>query len=271
MRGADSIALGYHAVSAGWPISLAVKPAELERQVKWLLARGYRGTTLHDAVTSTGDRRFAVTFDDGYRSVLLEGLPVLERLGVPATLFPNITFIDADEPTVGPGLQRWLDGPHHAELDSLSWDEVRLLAGRGWEIGSHTITHPYLTGIDDDDLEWELVESKRRLEAEVGRPCRTLAYPSGDYDARVAAAAERAGYAVAATLPRRFPLQADPLAWPRVSVSRDDTLLVFVLKVSRAVRRLRRSGMWTRADDLRLRSRAKGLPTLSEDATEDLG
>lgn len=250
---ADTIVLGYHAVSTDWPSSLAVTPSRLEEQVRWLLDRGYRGATFADAARSTDGRTFAVTFDDGYRSVLLAALPVLERLDVPATLFPNIVYLDAAELNVGPALRRWLDSPFRAELESLTWDEVRLLAEKGWEIGSHTVTHPYLTRVPDDQLERELVDSKRRLEDELGRPCETLAYPSGDHDARVIAAAGRAGYSFAAALPRRLPSVPQPLAWPRISVSRDDTMLLFRLKVSRIVRHVRSTAAWTHMDDLRRR------------------
>lgn len=249
----DSIVLGYHALSPTWPSSLAVTPARLERQVRFLLDRGYRGTTFLDAATSPNERTFAVTFDDGYRSVLVEGLPVLERFGIPGTLFPNISYLDAEDLSVGPALRRWLESRHRGELESLTWDEVRFLADKGWEIGSHTVTHPYLTQVGDEELDWELVESKRRLEAELDRPCETLAYPSGDFDARVAAAVDRAGYRLAGALPRRLPTTPEPFAWPRISVSRDDTLLLFAIKVSPTVRRLRQSSSWTRADDLRLR------------------
>lgn len=251
MRRSDTIVLGYHAVSAAWPSSLAVKPDRLARQVQWLLDHDYRGTTFLDAATAVDDRTFAVTFDDGYRSVLLEGFPVLERLGVPATLFPNIRYVDSEEGSIGPGLRHWLDSQHRHELDPVSWDDLRFLAGKHWEIGSHTVTHPWLTRSSDEELEHELVESKRRLEQELGRPCETLAYPSGDHDERVMAAAARAGYTLAAALPRRLPAVVDPLSWPRISISRDDTMLRFRLKVSRGVRRLRRSGVWTHADNLR--------------------
>jgi peptidoglycan/xylan/chitin deacetylase (PgdA/CDA1 family) len=251
---ADTIVLGYHAVSDTWPSSLAVTPARLEQQVAWLLRRGFQGTTFYDAVASPPARKtFAVTFDDGYRSVLLEGFPVLERLGVPGTVFPSITYIDSREPQVGPALQHWLATAHAPELESMTWDELRQLAAAGWEIGSHTVTHPYLPQLDDSELERELADSKARLEQEIGRPCRTIAYPSGRFDARVMRGADAAGYEVAGALPRRLPGKASPLAWPRISVSRDDNALTFGLKVSAAVRRIRTTPIWPKIDDLRLR------------------
>lgn len=252
----DTIVLGYHAVSETWPSSLAVTPSQLERQVRWLLRRGFRGATFYDAVASPPARKtFAVTFDDGYRSVLLEGFPILERLGVPGTVFPSITYIDSEQPKVGPALQHWLGTAHAPELKAMTWDELRQLAAAGWEIGSHTVTHPYLPQLDDAELERELVDSKARLEREIARPCRTIAYPSGRFDERVARAAGSAGYEVAGALPRELPGTPSRLAWPRISVSRDDNIVTFGLKVSATIRRMRATPIWLRLDDLRLRLR----------------
>jgi peptidoglycan/xylan/chitin deacetylase (PgdA/CDA1 family) len=253
---ADTIVLGYHAVSDGWPSSLAVTPARLEQQIQWLLRRGFRGTTFYDAVASPPARKaFAVTFDDAYRSVLLEGFPVLERFGIPGTVFPSIAYIDSDELLVGPALRHWLATTHAPELETMTWDELRRVAAAGWEIGSHTVTHSYLPPLGDSELEHELVESKARLEGEIGRPCRTIAYPSGSFDARVMKATEAAGYEVAGALPRRLPRNASPLAWPRISVSRADNVVTFALKVSATVRGIRTTPIWLKIDDLRLRLR----------------
>jgi peptidoglycan/xylan/chitin deacetylase (PgdA/CDA1 family) len=250
---ADTIVLGYHAVSSTWPSSLAVTPSRLEQQVKWLLARGFRGATFYDAIVSPPSRKtFAVTFDDGYRSVLLAGFPVLERLGVPGTVFPSIAYIDSEQPLVGPALQHWLASAYRPELESMTWDELRQVAASGWEIGSHTVTHPHLPQLSDVELQSELVDSKERLEREIGRPCRTLAYPSGRFDDRVMHGAAVAGYEVAGALPRKFPGNPSPLAWPRISVSRDDNIVTFALKVSPSVRRIRKSDAWMRLDDLRI-------------------
>ena len=84
-----------------------------------------------------------------------------------------------------PGIDGWLGTEHEHELQPLSWDELRRLQDAGWEIGSHACSHPYLTRLGDDELERELGESRRRLETELGRPCRSLAYPYGDHDERV--------------------------------------------------------------------------------------
>jgi peptidoglycan/xylan/chitin deacetylase (PgdA/CDA1 family) len=82
----------------------------------------------------------------------------------------------------------------------LSWDEVRELVAAGVTIASHTVSHPILTQIDADPLRRELVESKRKIEAELGVECAVLVYPNGgaeDYSPTVVAAVEAAGYRAA--------------------------------------------------------------------------
>ncbi len=153
-----------------------------------------------------------------------------------------------------PGIDQWLGGEHEPELRPMSWAQMRDLADSGWEIGSHTCSHPHLTQLDADTLDRELIVSRRECERNLGRPCMTIAYPYGDYDERVTAAAGRAGYQAACTLPARFHA-AQPLEWPRVGVYHADDDRRFRLKVSPTLRRLRASRAWDAVDALRRRSR----------------
>ena len=240
----DSIVLCYHAVSERWPAPLSVTPANLERQLGLLVSRGYRGVTFSELVSGRSEGRVVcVTFDDAYRSVLEHALPIMETLGIPGTVFAPTAFVGRPEPMAWPGIDGWLDGPHEPELACMSWEELRRLAAAGWEVGSHTRTHPRLTGVGDEQLRDELDGSRADCEQGMGEPCRTLAYPYGDWDARVARAAQLAGYSGACTLPVRLDRPA-PLSWPRVGVYHADDLRRFRLKVSPALRRLRSLRAW---------------------------
>jgi len=253
----DVLVLCYHALSPTWPAELSTTPERFERQVASLLQRGYRPATFADAVAARpGERVLAVTFDDAYRSVLELGLPILTRLGAPATVFAPTDWIGREEPMRWPGIDRWLGGAHESELMPMSWDELARLADGGWEIGSHTASHPHLTQLDDERLADELARSKAVCERELGRPCPTIAYPYGDVDARVVAATAHAGYAAAAGLPQRIGAD-DPLDWPRLGVYFADDERRFRLKVSPAIRRLRRSAAWSVVDGARRRLRAR--------------
>lgn len=231
-----SVVLCYHAVSEDWPSKLAVRPQQLRGHVTHLLGRGYRPATFSDTVAGAG--MFAVTFDDAFATVGSLALAVLRDLGVPGTVFVPTAFPDSHGPLVWPGMEEWPGGRHAGELRCLGWDELAVLADLGWEIGSHTVTHPRLTQLDDEQLAAELSESKRTIETRLGRPCSAIAYPYGDEDERVVAAAARAGYVAAAALPSR-PHADEPLRWPRIGAYRRDGLLRLATKTSPAVRRLR--------------------------------
>ena len=233
------LVLCYHAVSERWPAALAVTPRALEEQREHLVARGYRGATFHDALAAPpAPKTMAVTFDDAYRSVGELAFPILARLGLPATIFVPTDFPDGDRPMAWPGIDHWLGGPHEHELAALSWAELERLAGAGWEIGSHTCSHPRLTALDPAALARELERSRAACEARLGRPCRTVAYPYGDVDARVVTAAREAGYRFGAGLPEGRHVR-HPLAWPRVGVYHAEPGWRWRLKMSPALRRLR--------------------------------
>jgi peptidoglycan/xylan/chitin deacetylase (PgdA/CDA1 family) len=244
----DVIVLCYHALSPTWDADLSTTPARFEGQIAMLAGRGYRGVTFSDAVCARGrGRMLAVTFDDAYRSVLELARPILDRFGIPATVFVPTAGVDAGGPLQWPGIDQWLGGPHAQELMPMSWTELQSLAAAGWEVGSHTATHPHLTQADDATLEDELSSSKAACEHHLQGPCGSLAYPYGDVDARVVAATARAGYSAAATLPRRLSTRG-ALEWPRIGVYRADDARRFRLKVSPSVRRLRRSAAWNALD-----------------------
>lgn len=253
---ADVIVLCYHAVSDAWRSSLAVTPERLEAQVASLLRRGYRPQTFTAAVLEPAARRVvAVTFDDAYRSVLRLAAPVLERLGAPATVFAPTAFVGSAEPMSWPGIDEWLATEHRDELVPLDWDELRALAARGWEVGSHTVRHPRLTSLDAATLDRELRDSRAACERELAAACTAIAYPYGDVDRRVAAAAGAAGYRAGGTLPRRLHA-AEPLCFPRVGLYQQDEGWRLRAKTSPAMRRLRASRAWTAADGVRRGLRA---------------
>jgi peptidoglycan/xylan/chitin deacetylase (PgdA/CDA1 family) len=247
---ADVLVLCYHAVSERWPASLSVTPEALREQVGLLVRRGYRGVGFTEAVLSPpAGRTLAVTFDDAFHSVLERARPILDELGVTATLFVPTDFPEhPDVPMRWPGIEQWLGSEHEAELRPMSWDEVRVLADAGWEIGSHTKSHPRLSSLPDAEMERELEDSRLILEERLGRPCNALAYPFGDHDERVVEAAGRAGYAVAGTLPVRLDRPV-PLRWPRTGVYHFDDLRRFRLKASRIMRLARATPFWPQRDD----------------------
>jgi peptidoglycan/xylan/chitin deacetylase (PgdA/CDA1 family) len=184
--------LAYHGVGdvddAVDPRRLVMSAADLESHIRLLRRLGFRFATVEELLDEDGasGRTAALTFDDGWSSSLTHAVPVLARHGVRATFYVCPGWWGRQHPDVEGEAGRLLDE-----------DGARALVAAGMELGSHTLTHPDLTRLGDAELDRELVESRSAVEAIIGRPCRTLAYPFGSWDGRVARAAEAAGYELA--------------------------------------------------------------------------
>lgn len=244
----DLLVLCYHAISREWPSELAVTPQRLAAQLRLLESRGYRGVRFSDAVlgSSRSGRRVAVTFDDGYSSVLALAKPILDEFGWPATLFVPTDYIGTECPMSWPGIEGWIGGRYEHELMPLGWDGVRELQAGGWEIGAHTCSHPHLTTLSHGDVRRELVTAKAVCERELERECLSIAYPYGDADKGVIAAAAEVGYRTGAALAER-PHPPHPLYWPRVGVYRADDELRFRRRISRGTRLVEQTLAWPAA------------------------
>jgi peptidoglycan/xylan/chitin deacetylase (PgdA/CDA1 family) len=245
----ESLVLCYHAVSPTWEAELSVTPDAFERQIDHFLRRGWRATTFSDAVLNPprGGRTLAVTFDDAFASVEKYAAPILERFGAYATVFAPTAFPSGGKTLAWAGIEHYQGGPDANELVAMDWNDLGRLAERGWEIGSHTRTHPRLTQLDDERLELELSESRDECGAQLGRECQAIAYPYGDVDERVAAAARRVGYRCGAGLSSSLRPRG-PHRVPRLAFYYGDAFWRFRLKAARPMRALRASKLWSRAE-----------------------
>jgi peptidoglycan/xylan/chitin deacetylase (PgdA/CDA1 family) len=214
----DVVVLCYHGVSESWPAATSVRPGDMEEQLEDFVRRGYGGATFSEALTNPpAERTLVVSFDDAHRSVLELAAPLLARLGLPGTVYVPTDYPGSGKAMGWEGYDIWLGTEHESELVCMNWDELGGLAADGWEIGSHTRSHPRLPRLSEAEIAAELVDSKQECERRLGAPCLSLAYPYGDHDERVVRAAREAGYRFAATIPRG-PEPALPLRWPRVGV-----------------------------------------------------
>jgi peptidoglycan/xylan/chitin deacetylase (PgdA/CDA1 family) len=252
----DVLVLCYHAVSPTWNATFSVTPDTLERQLSRLVRAGWRGASFTDAVLAPpAAKTLAVTFDDAFASVSEMAEPILTRLGLPGTVFAPTEFMSRRQALRWQGIEGWLGTTHEPELRCMNWDDLGRLADIGWEIGSHTRSHPHLPALTDDQLRDELRGSFEQCSTNLGRPCRSIAYPYGDVDVRVATLAREVGYQTGACLAHSL-VHLGPHRWPRVGVWHNDSDLRFRLKISPLTRAARVSrlgpnlgrvqGWWTR-------------------------
>jgi peptidoglycan/xylan/chitin deacetylase (PgdA/CDA1 family) len=120
------------------------------------------------------NRCLAITFDDGYRDNF-DAAAVLETLGLPATFFVVSQWIGSD---VWP----WWDRDNNVRYPWMTWDQVRSLRRRGFDIGAHTRTHVDLGRIGGASAHDEILSGRLELERQLDEPVDLFAYPYGGRD-----------------------------------------------------------------------------------------
>lgn len=156
-----------------------VPASDFRDQMERLAGEGWRGVRVTQAIESFGNRCVGITFDDGCETDLISAAPVLSRLRFSATSYITVDFLEK------PGY--------------LSRAQVPELHAMGFEIGCHSLTHPYLTDIDDAHLRAETAGAKERLEQIVGARVDHFSCPGGRWNARVVRAVKQAGFQTMAT------------------------------------------------------------------------
>jgi peptidoglycan/xylan/chitin deacetylase (PgdA/CDA1 family) len=203
--------LMYHAISAPPPGAaypeLFVPQDEFEDQVRWLAQKGYHAVTLDQVFAAWHEGEpiarnpVVLSFDDGLRSQHVAAFPAMRRLGWPGVLNLKLESVEQGE---------------------LTEPLVTELVDAGWELDSHTLTHPDLTTLDDAALRRELKGSRRELITRFGEPVQFIAYPAGSYDERVVEAAKETGYRGAMTTVPGFAEPGRPFRLSRVRVDGGD-------------------------------------------------
>lgn len=172
-----------------------------------------------------GQRYAVVTFDDAFESVLRNALPELEKRRIPATIFAISDVLGQD-----PG---WEGYPERTmtiqELEELPADLVT--------IGSHTMTHPALPALAEQQVRIELSESRSKLQNLLHREIKLFSFPFGAFQKEMVEWCREAGYdRIFTTLPNFAFANPDEFAVGRVRVDPTDWPLEYRLKLAGAYR-----------------------------------
>lgn len=158
---------------------------------------------------------FVVTIDDGYLDVA-EVSKITSKYNIKPVLF-------------------LLSNPKNAnrqELENnkpfLRKDQIMKLYKLGWAIGCHSATHSDFNGLDEKGIEYEVISSKIKLEADLGIKINYFAYPKGRYNGQVLKAVKKAGYKMAFSMDDGYITSGiDKLTIPRIGINRSHTLREF--------------------------------------------
>jgi peptidoglycan/xylan/chitin deacetylase (PgdA/CDA1 family) len=189
-----------------------------------------------DETVSAGERRIAVTFDDGLVSTVRNALPELERRKIPSVLFiPAGCFGQRCS---------WITiGVTQRDRDQLVYDSVmtaaqaRSIAGPLVKIGSHGMTHTDFTDLDATAALGEIEDSRAVLEEALGRPVDLLSFPNGGFNDGLIVASVAAGYRFGYSIaPKRVATPDSGFIRGRITVEPTDWPLEFLMKAQGAYR-----------------------------------
>ncbi len=161
--------------------SIYVSPQHFEEQLQWLSDHGFQTVGLDSFrhPTPTTGKPFVLTFDDGYQDAYTQAFPVLKKYGFQATFY--IVTNDMDK------------------SGFLSENEMLEMKAAGMNFGSHSLSHPDLTGVFQRQAEEEIYGSKKALERELGTPVTDFCYPGGTNDRNIENIIANSGYETATT------------------------------------------------------------------------
>src|SRR5829696_4993686 len=220
--------LMYHSISQPGADQdpLCTSPERFGTQMRYLKRHNLRGVSMRElyqafnAGETTG--LVGVTFDDGYEDFLSAAVPTLEKLGFSATVFVVAGMLGGENTWEHGG------GPK-PQLKLFGAEGMREVSERGMEIGSHSVTHPRLSGLDSDTLVREVRDSRQMLSEIVNAPIEGFSYPYGALDGPAVKAARKAGYVYAVATKRQ--VEGSLHDWPRTYVGEKDSPLRLGVKL----------------------------------------
>ncbi len=185
----------YHSVANdNWRFS--VKPKDLEAQMDYMV-KNYVPWKLSDIEKYLDGKKvlnknaFIITFDDGYKN-LLKTVDIFKNKSINPTV-----FLLSDKGKI-----------KRKEISTkrsiLKKNEILVLKSAGWEIGSHSKTHPDLTKSSKESLLEEVLGSKKELEKNLNLKVNYFAYPKGRYTKNAIEVVKKSGYKLGLTVDDNF-------------------------------------------------------------------
>jgi peptidoglycan/xylan/chitin deacetylase (PgdA/CDA1 family) len=204
----------YHTISTRaepLPGDIDISPERFASQLQWL-ARWRRVVRLDETLSGGQRRAVAITFDDGFRDNLTVALPLLEKFGLPMTLFVAAGFAGRE--------------------GYLSSEELREISKHPLvTIGAHGLWHRHFPQLTVADARFELIESRRLLESTCGVNVDLMAWPYGECSPEMEALSRECGYRAAWSVWKGN--NTSHSLW-RIPLQRRDNMVRFIAKVSGA-------------------------------------
>lgn len=163
-----------------------VSPEVFEEQMQLLHNWGYQTITLEMLEKAINDgaelpsRPMLITFDDGNINNYTTAFPIMQKYGFTGVMYIVGSYL---------GAELFMDA-----------GQIQEMVAAGWEVGSHSMRHRDLTTLDESEMKFEIIQSRKVLERELGVPVRSFAYPFGLFNSDAVNLTNAAGYTTAMSL-----------------------------------------------------------------------
>jgi peptidoglycan/xylan/chitin deacetylase (PgdA/CDA1 family) len=203
-----SAILTYHSLDASGS-AISITPGLFRSQMEVLARSGTPVVPLLSVQQHPGS--LALTFDDGYLNFFEHALPVLLEFRFPATVFVVTGYC---------GLQNgWRSRQRRpARLELMGWRELREASRLGVAFGVHTVSHPDLRTLSEDEVARELADCRASLEDHTSQAVDSFAYPYGIWSPAIRLAVSRQFRLGCGTAPGFVDSRPDPFVLPRLDV-----------------------------------------------------
>jgi len=163
--------------------TLSVTPDKFESQMSLLASNGYNAISLDSLYAALKGgllppKPVALTFDDGYIDFYLNAYPILRKYNLHATVFIPTGL-------VGQGYY-------------LNWSQIKEMdASNLISFEAHSVNHVNLASLNQDQVKFQVFQSKQVLESQLGKPINFFAYPYGGSNEMVWQVVKQAGFLAA--------------------------------------------------------------------------
>ncbi|MCD2256520.1 polysaccharide deacetylase family protein [Lactobacillus sp. CC-MHH1034] len=195
--------LAYHRIAQNeferdnsfWSYTLSV--GKFKDDMAWLADNDYHTLTESEAIdillgrTTAPDKSVLVTFDDFYGGWIgtggLEDTTGIDQTGVNCVDIMTKYGINA--------IFFLITGNN--QISDEEWTILGNLDHNQFALGAHTVTHPAISQLTNDEIYDQISDSKATIESRTGATVRTFAYPGGDRNDIARLALRKTGYELA--------------------------------------------------------------------------
>jgi len=215
--------LMYHSIMDNHKQSVTIK--SFEKQMFLMKRMGYQTINFNELNDINNNKKFIITFDDGYENIFLNAYPILKKLNFTATCFFIANKIgkynDWDE-----ALQNF------KKMRLMNFEQINEWVENDFHIGSHSMDHLNLKNLNYDQKIEQIVNSKKFFDNKFNININTFAYPFGSYDMESRNILKKYyDFAVTTKRSRYIKNKFDNKLLPRVPINSNENLFKFFLKI----------------------------------------